>query len=616
LFNTALTSGLPTGTVGAGAASLALSTTSTNPIAGAYSLQVAAGTAWTAGQGVISSAFTVDRADLGKVLTFKLYYEAASGGANANWSGVLGSQTLAVYLYDVNAAAWVQPAGFLGMNQNSGAGYVTGTFQTSVTSGQLYQLAIIALQATTLPLTLTLDQVSVGPQTAPIGPVITDWVSYTPTISWGTGCTASGKWRRVGDSMELDIAVNITATLSGTTQLTVSGPAGFSFDTSKWSNPTQTGDAVYSIGSITRASTTEFQVVATPASFTSPISFTIRPIFTNTGANPVTVVASTGITQTYPITWQNTDSMHILIKSIPVAGWSSTTQMSNDTDTRVVALLARNPASSSTSDPTGTTAVKVTNLVADFDTHGAWNSSTQTYTIPVSGYYDITSSVYTGAFTGGVNVGIILNSSYNEIGSFTQTAASAQTYVANRSFNLKAGDTVSLGTYQTSGSTQTYGTFNPTGLKIQRLSGPSVIAATETVAAFGQTIAGLSIPNAVWTTVTTPTIVDSTHGALTTGGVFTAPVSGRYIICASVFYATNATGSRGVRIRKNTFDTGMGTFGTAGSSAGTGATVSGYLKLNAGDTVTMETFQNTGVAISLSTSPDAGSVLSIVRVGN
>jgi hypothetical protein len=193
LFNTTLTSGLPTGTVGSGAAALTMATSSVNPLVGSNSLQVAAASAWTAGQGVISDAFTIERADLGKVLSFSLYYEAAAGGANANWSGIVGSQTFAVYLYDVTAAAWVQPAGFLGMNQNSGAGLVNGTFQTSVTSGQQYRLAILALQATTLGVTLNLDQLCVCPQVRPIGPAMTDWVKYTPTATAFTGFgTATG----------------------------------------------------------------------------------------------------------------------------------------------------------------------------------------------------------------------------------------------------------------------------------------------------------------------------------------------------------------------------------------------------------------------------------------
>ena len=164
LFNTTLTGGLPTGSVSAGAASLALTATSTNPLAGSYSMQLAAGTSWTAGQGVISSAFTIDRADLNKYISFKIYYEPTVGGGSANWSGTLGSQSLAIYIYDVTASAWVQPIGFLGMNTASGSGYVTGFFKTSTTSGQQYQIAIVALQAVASPLTITVDQVFVGPQ--------------------------------------------------------------------------------------------------------------------------------------------------------------------------------------------------------------------------------------------------------------------------------------------------------------------------------------------------------------------------------------------------------------------------------------------------------------------
>ena len=163
LFNTTLTAGLPTGAVGAGAASLAMTTTTTNPLMLTTSLQVAAASAWTAGQGVISDAFTIDRGDIGDAISFEFYYECTAGSANANWSGVQGSQTLATYIYDVTASAWVQPSNFLSMNYSTGASYIAGQFKCSTTVGQQYRIAVIALQATTLPLTMVFDAFMVSP---------------------------------------------------------------------------------------------------------------------------------------------------------------------------------------------------------------------------------------------------------------------------------------------------------------------------------------------------------------------------------------------------------------------------------------------------------------------
>lgn len=167
LFNTTLTAGLPTGSIGAGAASLAMTVTTTNPLMLSNSLQIAAASAWTAGQGVISDAFTIDRMDIGEAITFKISYECTAGSANANWSGVQGSQTLAVYIYDVTAAAWVQPSNFLSMTYSTGASYIAGQFKCSTTVGQQYRIAIMALQATTLPVTMVFDAISVSPSIIP-----------------------------------------------------------------------------------------------------------------------------------------------------------------------------------------------------------------------------------------------------------------------------------------------------------------------------------------------------------------------------------------------------------------------------------------------------------------
>lgn len=65
----------------------------------------------------------------------------------------------------------------------------------------------------------------------------TDWVAYTPTVSGlGSGGVSAvdGRWRRVGDSIELDVYFNKDATAgSGAAPVIISFPAGITLETAK-----------------------------------------------------------------------------------------------------------------------------------------------------------------------------------------------------------------------------------------------------------------------------------------------------------------------------------------------------------------------------------------------
>ena len=58
------------------------------------------------------------------------------------------------------------------------------------------------------------------------------WSTFTPTGSWSSNTTYTGRWRRVGDSMEVSVNVALSGAPTATT-LTVSLPSGYSIDTGK-----------------------------------------------------------------------------------------------------------------------------------------------------------------------------------------------------------------------------------------------------------------------------------------------------------------------------------------------------------------------------------------------
>ena len=43
--------------------------------------------------------------------------------------------------------------------------------------------------------------------------IFTDWVSYTPTGAYSTNTTYAGKWRRIGDTMEVNAYLELRAEL-------------------------------------------------------------------------------------------------------------------------------------------------------------------------------------------------------------------------------------------------------------------------------------------------------------------------------------------------------------------------------------------------------------------
>lgn len=606
-FNTTMTSGLPTGSITSGSAAITtFATTSTNPISGSYSLQAASSGVWTAGHGFISDVMTLEREDLAKPLTVEFSYSCVANPTNANWSGQLGSQTFGVYIYDVTNSTWLQPSGFLGLNQAYGVGTIDCSFQSSNTAGQQYRIAIIALQASSGAITINFDNFKLSNIQPSIGYPVTDYIDYTPTCNWTTGYTITGKYRRVGDALECIVKLTCTGAPLSASETTFSIPPGFAIDTDKLLSPAQGAAPTYGDAVGRDISTTNLYLFRCQY-WTST---TVKLFYQSSSTGQ-----ETAVTTSLPPSWSTNDTI-IARFTVPVVGISSSVQMSNSTDTRIVACEIQG---STISIPNSTDTLVTTYSTRLIDTHSAFNLTTGLYTVPVSGFYNVAGILSYNTNTSGIRATAIRKNGTIEVqGTTTNGTVSGSNTVTSvcAVISCNAGDTIGLNAYQTSGGSLALTGGKFVTLSIHRISGPSAIAASETLAAFGQTTAGLSIPNSTWTTVTTPTIVDSTHGSLTTGGVFTAPISGRYFVSGIVSFSSNASGYRGIRIRKNSGDTGIGTLSPPVSGDFSSCTCSGYLKLNAGDTVIMQAVQTSGGALTLVTSTILNSNISIIRVGN
>lgn len=588
-----LTNNIPTGTptFGSGASgNLSISTVSSGQLAGTYSLSYASSAATTQGDMLASDAFYIDTEDQAKVLGFKFYYKAQTNPTNGNFSGT-SSNSFAVAAWDVTNSAWLPLTGNFGMTQSSGVGVASGTFQTAINTTQI-RFIMYNANASAGAITMYFDDFFVGPQIIPQGAVITDWQEYTPTITgFGTVTSNSAKSRRVGDTLEVQgifVAGTPTATQGLISLGFNGGNSNISIDTSKISN----GQTVVGVAGVNTSSTTYFGNYITVGTNTTAVQ-----INTQTSTNSALQSTNGNITSGIG----NTISYSFFV---PIVGWSSNVQMSNDTDTRVVAATYQANSSQSLTS----TAVLTVFGSKISDTHAAYNSSTGIYTIPVSGLYEMTYQVFTITATSPPNNVILRNNGNTMVRSNASYQNVANTYQWSQTyiFPAIAGDNIDM-QIAASAAGSTYNSGIDNFFSIKRLSGPSVVAASEVVAVFAQGVCTGTL-NASYNRATYPSIVKDTHGAYSSG-LFTAPVSGYYKISAG-FYISSTVVALGditvIGVRKNGGATPEASNMFRAVQAGGNGPVSNFISvdsiyLNAGDT--LDVVSKSGMAGVLSYTP-------------
>jgi hypothetical protein len=619
LFNTTLTSLIPTGAISSGAASVTtFNTVSSGQLAGTYSLQTASSGAWSAGQGFITDAFTIDSEDKAKVITFKAYYSAISGSSNINFSGT-SSNTFAIYVYDVTNSAWIQPAGVYGINQSSGAGYVTGTFQTTSNSTQ-YRLAVLAVNASAGAVTMYWDDFSFGPETSPIGVPAKDLALLSVTATsliaatttnptFGTTSVNRVLAGRIADRGLVKYEIIYTsAGTAGSGDYLFSLPSGYSFDpnfVTYYTTVEGSGDFSFR-GSIVGKAGGDFQGNADFNGFCVAYDATRFRIFQQQIA---TATASNGVVSSATFAPVGTSGSYWCEIDAKMAGWSANVQMSNDTDTRVVACYAARTTTQSIPNNTETTIIF--NSVS-FDTHGSYNNSTGTYTAFVSGYYQIEALVeFDGNATGQRYIHVYKNGTTKFNLAYAGNLATVATIpTGSTTIQLNAGDTFVIQGFQNSGGALNIGSngnqYNH--FSVFKLSGPSVIAASETVTASYVRTTTQTITNAAAdNTMIYDSKLDDSHGGMnTSNGRYSIPVSGKYLIDASVFYTsfTPASGNVfGMRfIRRNSSGTSLQDFYKDVFTCASTQTLEvsnrafHHFRCNAGDTLEVVVYQTSSAS--------------------
>ncbi len=602
-----LTNGIPTGTptFGSGTTNLAISATASGQSLSAFALSLAASTATTVGNMVAtnSGAMIIALEDQAKVLTFKFYYSVSSGVANCNFSGT-SSNSFGIAFWDSSNSVWLSSTANFGMTQSSGVGYVTGTLQTGITTAGI-QMCVYAANATAGAATLLFTDFFLGPQTAPLGAVCTDWVSYPITITGtgsnpakGTVTTDVAEWRRVGDSMEIRYQyLQSAAGSAGSGTYLFNLPSGYSANTSKITPDTganfssQCGSfsavqngGVALIGSTFLYDTTHFSGVGTYSN-------------NSAGAGFAPLGAST-------IPLNSTAVGYGINALVPIAGWSSNVQMSSDTDTRVVAAIIKGTPQASYS---ANTIVILGSSTVLKDTHAAYNTGTGQYQAPVTGFYVASCLFDTNSASNSKTAVYVNGTKYLNIG-----GADSGDPGGTGTVYLNAGDLLDFrfaGTWTASGP--------DSSISINRVCGPSVIAATESVNAryFSSTT---SISGSLATIVYATKGFDSHNAYNNSTGIYTCPVSGKYqvnsgIATAGTIALNNALDMQ-VQQSGSSSQISESLVDAAGAVSNLGTSVSDTFYCLAGDTIKVQV--SSGATLPTIVSSNNKNFFSITRVGN
>jgi hypothetical protein len=280
--------------------------------------------------------------------------------------------------------------------------------------------------------------------------------------------------------------------------------------------------------------------------------------------------------------------------------------MSNDTYTRVVSCRVANTAGTSIA---ASSDVVVTLGTVSWDTHGGFASNK--YTVPVSGFYKVTGHV---GFQALASANITITASIRKNGTTVTSINQILTTSTNYAWNLPVSDTLQLvaGDYiellVNQGDGVTAHALNTTAgynyLSIERLSGPSAIAATESVSCIINGTAPASYTSNTVIIMTSTTVKKDSHSAYASGtGVYTVPTSGTYAV--TCYFDTNAATVLATKVYVN-----GSLYSNIGVNTSGGVTGSGLVSVKAGDTIDFR-HTSTWSAVGAGTS-----YITLYRTGN
>jgi hypothetical protein len=507
--------------------------------------------------------FSIDASYKAKVLRVTFPYISSANIVDGDFR---------VYVYDVTNSRLIEV-----IDRDISAntfGQFIGSFQASSDSTS-YRLIIHTATTSTTAATLDLDDVTVGPQPIYRGAVITPWQTYAPTITGFNGTShtdTTGRWRRIGDSIEIEIYHQVTGAGSGGSAVNYSLPSGLSIDSTKHTNGGTVGSAeTYNIEG---------------ASAFHPAGLIISG---NTLA-----VLDTGGSGFYTGAMFGVGAQARLHAMVPVVGWSSGLALSEDGGQRQIELIALNAVNQTITANTTDFAA-----TASRDTTSSWSGSV--YTAPESGTYLLSFASSYNASVGGYTLSLYVNgSSVKALSLGGGTTHYEGTKNVTTLVSLTKGQTLSI-------RSNLSGTLDYFYINIHKIASPQTLAGSETVAARASSSSGQSVTSGATTTIIWNSKDADSHNAYNVStGVYTVQVGGTYSIKASAAFpnTSDAVGTayilsimKGATAMKQ-YDLRSETSTSIGIRH---LLVSDDLKLSKGDTISISIFHNSGVTRSLYT---------------
>jgi hypothetical protein len=566
-----------------------------------------AGAASAQGEGT-SLDITIDKMQKGRVNKIGYNYVNSSGYAD---------DELTMWVYDVSNAALIQPAPYK-VKSSTVPSEAQFEFQSAIDSST-YRVGFFVEGTATTAWTMDVDNFKVEPNSYQYGSPITDWKTFTPSYTnVSAGASNEGFYRRVGDSIEVQVSTNFaTAGAASSIIWKAQTDLGVTIDGAKFSE----------IGVDVIGGGNWYDDAGGSGSFVGIDVHGADDFRFRRGGGSSNVLQGSDVT--------SADFVSFTAK-IPVTGWSSNVQMSDGGDNRVVAAKYDNQAGQSFN--TGVTTIGFNNK--QHDSHNAVSSTSGSgwvFTAPISGYYHANMNILFGdqANTSGDFVQVWLRSGQTSTGIFaTEDHETAGTVTETIGIGcagdvyLEAGGTIDAQVSNSTGVTMSCNVnVNRTQISIHRISGPTQIAASETVYVECEHNNALNVSTSTDTIVPYETrIVDTRQAYDLSTGVFTAPSKGRYFIGATFYMDASTDFDEGEFITMDVHINGGLTTTTqllvdsyempASPGNANAPFMNGFctVDLNQGDTASIVALHQAGVDRSISATQERNR-LSIFRIG-
>lgn len=290
---------------------------------------------------VESPLWTLDVADLGKPVSIEF-----------DIMGIDASTSYDVVVVRYNNSGTYQEIISVAGNASTGtpasAQLPTGTvkfrgfYVPSSTSNDQYALRLRKVAA--VDDDFQIDSLFVGPQSLAQASIVTAWQSFTPTGTWTSNTTYTGKYRRVGDSAQIQILLSLSGAPNAAS-LTVNMPTGMTIDTNKmiFNGSTAAHRVIGDKVTIRSAGVSyEGQII-----YDTTTVIDIYFLKTASGTNPVAINTGNIVNATSPGTFASGDLV-LIDFTVPVVEWSSGTTTLAD---RAVEEYASNSDASVSSNP-------------------------------------------------------------------------------------------------------------------------------------------------------------------------------------------------------------------------------------------------------------------------